>query len=224
MTSGILSSRIHGWRSFLCAWCTGGAYVQVRSERLKSFFMLGPPGAGKDWQMGLAVVHLGAHSAIGITVSDLIEARFAVDPVAKAKYEALKLRGVNLDDDFVNGVVAERMDAVAPHVQQLYSGAARSVGQAQFLFDRTVAAGFVPVCIEIELPFEIGLERVRLRGRPDDKVLTYTRRYNTFEQYFPQVREYFMGRTDNYFVVSGLGTPEEVFARIVPHLRADVLV
>lgn len=198
--------------------------MRLRSERFKSFFMLGPPGAGKDWQMGLAVAHLGAQSAIGITVSDLIEARFAVDPVAKAKYEALKLRGVNLDDDFVNGVIAERMDAVPPHVQQLYSGAARSVGQAQFLFDRTVAAGIVPVCIEIGLPFGVGLERVRRRGRPDDEELIYRRRYKAFVDYFPQVREYFMGRTDNYFVVSGLGTPEEVFARIVPHLRADVLV
>ncbi len=191
----------------------------------KAYFMHGLPGSGKDLQLGKIQARLGGSDIVTIASvgDDLLDPEIARRPRAYAAYRQEKVGGNLLPDFVVNAVVEEWfLKEPYPHHRGV-SGSGRSVDQARFVHDLSLELGYTPVYLVIDFTEETGVERVRLRGRADDAEATYRKRCRSFYEYFPPVEEYLRSRTDLFHKVDGHGTPEEVFARIEPHLHNSVL-
>ncbi len=203
-----------------------GAQTGGVMAALEDWLFLGPPGSGKDTVLAWCVEMVGFGNAIGITVSDLIEEEMARNAVAEAANRELKNGGVNLDDAFVNGLVKRRVELVPMLMRKGFSGSHRSVPQARFLHELLLHQGHLPIYFDIELPEEVGLARIeerfkRLR-RPDDDPKVYKRRYARYLDYIGPVREYIHSRTTFVNKIDGVGTLDEVRARVMPHLHINV--
>jgi len=199
--------------------------AQTGGLMIEDEFFLGPPGCGKDTILARFVETVGYGHAIGITVSDLIEEEMARNAKAEAENRALKNGGVNLDDAFVNNLVKDRVLKVPMFMRKGFSGSHRSVPQAKFLHELILHQGHIPVYFDIELPEEVGLARIeerfkRLR-RPDDDPKVYKRRYARYRDYIGPVREYINSRTTFVHKINGVGTYEEVWARVMPYLHIN---
>ncbi len=200
-----------------CVRCRAhGGYMDARR---KVYIFLGPPGCGKDKQLELLVAFLRHGAGVeAITISDLLEEEFLTAPKAYAHLKEQKKQGINLPDVVVN-VLIERWWYGEPAIHRGVSGACRSLDQARFLHEFALHSGITPVYFEITLPEEVGLGRVSLRGRDDDKEAVYRGRYQRFLEYFPEVEAFLTSLPGvSYHVVDGNATPEEVFKRIRPFI------
>lgn len=183
----------------------------------------GMAGCGKDTQLEMALKLLGANLAVGMSMSNHIDAEIARKPRAYAELKKKKVGGVLVPDFVVNGLFEDWYCSQSSFIRRFSCGTCRSVEQAMFLQDLALEHGHRPVHILINFTEDAGLERVKLRGREDDEEKTYRRRCQAFRVYFPQVEEYLRSRTEHFFEVDGHGTPDQVFAQIEPYLHAGVL-
>ena len=125
-------------------------------------------------------------------------------------------RGELLPDDVMQGVVAERLQqADAREDGFLLDGFPRTVGQAEAL---DVLAE-VDLAIDLDVPYEIVMERMLARGRTDDTPEAIKRRLDLYEEQTRPLLERY-GSADKLITVDGVGTEDEVEARLVEAIRA----
>jgi len=126
--------------------------------------MLGPPGAGKGTQ---AERFASEHGIPKESTGDILrEAVHAATPLG-AKVKAVMERGELVGDELMIGIVRERLnrpDALAGFV---LDGFPRTAAQATALDEITAARGPV-ICVEIQVPDEELVRRVRGRRVCDD--------------------------------------------------------
>jgi len=126
--------------------------------------MLGPPGAGKGTQ---AERFASEHGIPKVSTGDILrEAVHAATPLG-AKVKAVMERGELVGDELMIGIVRERLnrpDALAGFV---LDGFPRTAAQATALDEITAARGPV-ICVEIQVPDEELVRRVRGRRVCDD--------------------------------------------------------
>jgi adenylate kinase len=126
--------------------------------------MLGPPGAGKGTQ---AERFARAHGIPKVSTGDILREAVQSGSELGRQVQAVMERGELVGDDLMIGIVRERLskpDAMAGFV---LDGFPRTATQARALDDITASRGPV-ICVEIQVPDEELIRRVRARRVCDD--------------------------------------------------------
>lgn len=175
--------------------------------------ILGRQGSGKGTQGVRLAEQLGiAHISTGDMLRAAAEAGTPMGLEAKAYMD----RGDLLPDDVMQGVVAERLEQDdARTAGFLLDGFPRTVGQAEALD----ALAAIDLAIDLDVPYDVVMERMLARGRTDDTPEAIARRLDLYEaQTRPLLERY--GSQSKLVTVDGVGTEEQVEARLVAAIAA----
>lgn len=172
--------------------------------------ILGRQGSGKGTQAvrlaeRFGVVHISTGDMLRAAVNEGTELGLA----AKALMDAGELVG----DEIMNGIVAERLakpDVVAGGY--LLDGFPRTEAQAK-AFNEFAGASF-DLALNLDVPVAEVTRRMLDRGRDDDTAEAIARRLELYEAETAPLLALFASE-DKLAVVDGLGSPDEVFDRLV---------
>ncbi len=176
---------------------------------------LGPPGAGKGTQSKRLVQYLKIpHLSTGEIF------RQAVNEASPLGQQAQKFlqQGRLVPDALVLDIVTQRMDQPDCRVGCLLDGFPRTVEQAKAL-DQYLAQhhASLDLVLQLDAPAEElerrMRERAQLENRADDTPETIAQRMHVYRSQTEPLIEYYSTR-GVLRTVYGLGTPDEVFARI----------
>ena len=163
----------------------------------------------------LGVPHISTGEMLRQNVADGTELGRRADRIMKA--------GDLVPDDLVVAMVAERLakdDAVCGY---LLDGFPRNLAQAVAL-DEAIGEGALEVALLLEADEDelVGrlLKRAGEQGRADDNESTIRNRQAVYHQETAPLIDYYPSHGVEVIAVDGLGTIEEVFARLVTALAA----
>ena len=195
--------------------------------------MLGPPGAGKGTQ---AERFAREHGIPKVSTGDILREAVHSESELGRQVKAVMERGELVGDDLMIGIVRERLsrpDAIAGFV---LDGFPRTAAQARALDEITAARGPV-ICVEIQVPDEELVRRVRARRVCEDcgaNADAFEHKPGRAAGPVPEHRAVPIGRPEvggalGRFGVGGAGAVEGLLARYaaddrVLQLAADVPV
>lgn len=181
----------------------------------RRILFLGPPGAGKGTQAKMLASALGIpHISTGEMLRDAVARGTELGKQAKAVMAA----GDLVSDDLVVAIVEERLALEDAACGYLLDGFPRNTAQADAL---AAAAG--DDAIEVAVVLDVSddeliarlLNRARLEGRSDDNEDTIRRRLEVYREETAPLLDYYRDRS---LFVDGIGSVDEVFARMVLRL------
>jgi len=182
--------------------------------------LLGGPGAGKGTQAAKLKEYYGiVHLSTGEV---LREARAAGTELGKKAAEYMDA-GKLLPDDIILGIVSERLDLPEMDRGFLFDGFPRTMPQAEGLDNLLSAKSMVlDAVVSIEVPDDVVinrlLKRAEIEGRPDDNRETIGERLKVYYDQTEPLKAFYDGK-GLLKTVDGVGTVDEIFARIVDTLR-----
>ncbi len=176
----------------------------------EAVIFLGPPGAGKGTQAARLAEELGFKK---LSTGDILRDHVARNTPLGQRVKPIMDRGELVPDDLILELIrAELAERV------ILDGFPRTLPQAEAL-DRLLAEtgtrllGVVLVEVPEEELIRRMLRRAEIEGRSDDNEETIRRRLEVYrEKTEPLVQHY--AAQGSLRRVEGLGTPEEVYARI----------
>jgi adenylate kinase len=176
---------------------------------------LGPPGAGKGTQAARLAEELSFKK---LSTGDILRDHVARGTPLGLQVKPIMDRGDLVPDDLILALIREEL---ADRV--IFDGFPRTIPQAEAL-DRlleetgTRLLGVVLVEVPEEELVRRLLKRAELEGRSDDNEGTIRRRLQVYREKTEPLIQYY-GKTGALRRVDGLGTPDEVYARIRAALR-----
>lgn len=178
--------------------------------------LFGPPGAGKGTQALLLVEKYGLeHISTGEVIREEIRMATGVGLSVKEFIE----RGELAPDGLVIDLVADFMEHQHSKAGYIYDGFPRTTRQAEE-FDRMLGAhGLgVDVMLSLEVPEEVLVERLLLRGKESGRADDFTEeiirnRIDIYNQQTAVVSGHYEAQ-GKYNPIEGIGTVDEVFARL----------
>lgn len=180
--------------------------------------ILGRQGSGKGTQ---AVRISEEFGCIHISTGDMLRAAVAAETELGRQAEEVMNAGGLVGDDIMNGIVAERLaadDIMANGV--LLDGFPRTADQADALericADQGVA---IDLAVNLDVPVDVVRERMMARGREDDTPEAIDKRLSLYEEQTAPLLDWFAAR-DLLATVDGVGTEDEVFARLAAAVNA----
>lgn len=172
---------------------------------------IGPPGAGKGTQAARIEEYLSiAHLSTGDMLRKTIAQGTAIGSEAKRYID----KGELVSDDIVIKAVIDRIQQpeCAPGV--LFDGFPRTLAQAEALDEHLAIQGMaIDLVIELMVDDEIIIERLASRGRSDDNYKVIQQRLRVFRNQTAPLLDYYR-RQNKLASIDGIGTPDEVTARI----------
>jgi adenylate kinase len=180
------------------------------SGRALHLVILGRQGSGKGTQCLRLVDHYGT---LHVSTGDMLRAAVAEGTELGKKANAIMNDGGLVPDEIMNGVVAERL--AKPDIKKrgvLLDGFPRTVVQAEAL-ERIVGKGGIDAAINLDVPIAVVTERMLSRGRTDDTPEAIARRLSLYQEQTAPLIAWFDDR-GVLVTVDGLGTEDEVFARL----------
>jgi len=126
--------------------------------------MLGPPGAGKGTQ---AERFAREHGIPKVSTGDILREAVHSDSELGRAVKAVMARGELVGDDLIIGIVRERLTQPDAQAGFVLDGFPRTAAQASALDEITASRGPV-ICVEIQVPDEELVRRVRARRVCDD--------------------------------------------------------
>jgi adenylate kinase len=182
----------------------------VSGGRPRRLVILGRQGSGKGTQCARLVDHYGT---LHVSTGDMLRAAVADGTELGKKADSIMKSGGLVPDDIMNGVVAERLAKpdIAKH-GVLLDGFPRTPSQAEAL-ERILGKDGIDAAINLDVPVDVVTERMLSRGREDDTTEAIARRLELYEQQTAPLIAWFRKR-GLLVTVDGLGTEEEVFARL----------
>ena len=178
--------------------------------------LLGRQGAGK----GTQCVRLSRHYVVPhISTGDMLRAAVGEGTEFGRKADEYMSGGNLVPDDVMIGIVRERLakpDAVESGF--LLDGFPRTLAQAEALLDITGEDGLDAV-LNLDVPLDVVTARMKGRGRADDTDEAISRRLELYEKETTPVLGWFEER-GKLVAVDGVGSEDEVFARIVSAVDA----
>lgn len=170
--------------------------------------IFGRQGAGKGTQCAFLVDHYGA---VHISTGDMLREAVAAGTEFGAQARSFMDAGQLLPDEVMVGVVQERL--AAEDVQAagfLLDGYPRTLPQAEAL----CAIVDVDLAINLEVEESVARERMLARGRADDTTEAIGERLAAYaSQTVPAIA--WFGTRGTLVTVDGIGSPDEVSARLV---------
>lgn len=170
--------------------------------------IFGRQGAGKGTQCAFLVEHYGA---VHVSTGDMLREAVAAGTEFGAQAKTFMDAGQLLPDEVMVGVVRERLAAAdVADAGFLLDGFPRTLPQAEAL----CAIVEVDLAINLEVEEAIVRERMLARGRGDDTPEAIEERLSAYaNQTVPAIA--WFGSQGNLVTVDGVGSPEEVSARLV---------
>lgn len=183
---------------------------------MKNIVLFGPPGAGKGTQAQLLESQYGLEH---LSTGEVIRQQIAAGTPLGRSVEAFIARGELAPDKLVLDIIAEHIEQHRSGAGNIFDGFPRTLRQAEEFDPMLAAHGLrVDAMLCLEVPDEVLVERLLLRatqsGRADDADEAVIR--NRIEVYKRQtaIVAGFYERQGKHFAIDGLGSVEEVFARI----------
>ena len=173
---------------------------------------IGPPGAGKGTQSARISQRLGiVHLSTGDLFRLACQQHTDIGVEAAAYLQAGKL----VPDDLVHLIVQERLAEPDCARGFLLDGYPRTIVQAES-FDAALAEQHQQLdsAVSLHVAEDVLLSRLSQRGRDDDDRQVIRRRLQQFDDLTRPLLAYYR-RQGLLRKIDGLGTPDEVFARIV---------
>lgn len=178
---------------------------------------IGPPGAGKGTQSERVVNYLGiTHLSTGDMLRRAKTEQTLVGKLASEYMDAGRL----VPDELIIQVVGERLRQ--PDCQRgcLLDGFPRTLNQARSLDEYLQAEGRpLDVVLELHVPDDELLKRLLARRRADDNLDTIRQRFVDYKALTEPLVDYYQDR-GLLRRIEGIGSPDEVFARIQAVLDA----
>lgn len=196
----------------------------------RRILFLGPQGSGKGTQAVRLSVLLGVPH---ISTGDMLRQAVADGTELGRRAEAIMAEGELVPDDLVVAMVAERLAADDARCGFLLDGFPRTEAQARALDvavdtrvtgdDEEGAAVDVVVLLEVdhdELMRRL-LQRARDQGRSDDTAESIERRLSIYWEETAPLAGYYPAHGVTVARIDGMGTIDEVFARIAMALSEE---
>ncbi|MBS0224886.1 MAG: adenylate kinase [Proteobacteria bacterium] len=183
--------------------------------------LLGPPGSGK----GTQAVRLKEHLQVPhISTGDLLRAEVAAGSKLGLEASVVMARGELVSDAILLGMLEDRFSRPDTANGFILDGYPRNRAQAQAL-DALLAKIGQPadVAVLLEVPSELLVERIagraKAEGRADDTPESVRTRLKVYSDQTAPVIDHYR-QHDILRAVDGVGSLDEVFARIIESLGA----
>lgn len=178
--------------------------------------LIGPPGAGKGTQCQKLVEHLRVpHLSTGEMLRSAVRAGTA-EGVQAATYME---QGQLVPDSIILGMVTKRLEAADCREGCLLDGFPRTLPQAATLDELLERRAMsVDGVIELAVPRDELVRRMLARKRADDNPEIFSKRIASFEVQTAPLLDYYQ-RQGKLASIDGLGTADEIFARVQAALR-----
>ncbi len=181
----------------------------------RRILFLGPPGAGKGTQAERLARALGIpHISTGAMLRDNVARGTDLGRQADAIMKAGEL----VPDELVVAMVKERLGEEDAFCGYLLDGFPRNTAQAAALDaatgDRAIEVSLLLEATEDELVDRL-LKRAAAEGRTDDNEETIRNRQRVYREETEPLVAYYPEHDVRVIAVDGLGTIDEVFARVV---------
>lgn len=182
--------------------------------------LLGAPGSGKGTQAARMKEHLQVPH---ISTGDLLRAEVAAGSKLGLEAKEVMARGELVSDAILLGMLEDRFSRDDTKNGFILDGYPRNLAQADALGALLERIGQpFDKAVQLEVPTELLVERIAGRaqaeGRADDTPESVRTRLKVYEDQTAPVVGYFRQR-GQLEVVDGVGTMDEVFARILEALR-----
>jgi adenylate kinase len=173
---------------------------------------LGPPGAGKGTQAVRVAERLGVpHLSTGEMLREAIRQGTPLGQRAAEQMGAGRL----VPTDLVLELVDHRLGDPDCAAGYLLDGFPRTLEQAEALDEHLASTGRVlDGAVYITVPNETLLARLSSRGRADDALDIVRERLRQYDELTRPLVDYYRSRS-RLREVNGLGTPDDVYARIM---------
>ena len=173
--------------------------------------LLGKQGSGKGTQGQRLAAQFGMqHLSTGQLFRDSASAGVQAGLEAKAFMD----RGELVPDELVIAVVEERFQNPAEVVPGFVLDGFPRTEQQAFELDRILRDQPLDVVIDIDVPTDVAVERMRSRGRDDDTEESIRRRLQLYDTETKPLADFYRER-DLLVSVDGLGTEAEVQAAML---------
>jgi adenylate kinase len=178
--------------------------------------LIGPPGAGKGTQCQRLVEELQVpHLSTGEMLRTEVRAQTPAGMQAASYME----QGLLVPDHIIVGMVSRRLQAPDCRHGCLLDGFPRTLPQAETLDDLLERRAMsVDGVIELAVPRDELIRRMLARKREDDDPEVFAKRITSFEVQTAPLLEYY-GRQGKLASIDGLGTADEIFARVKAAVR-----
>jgi adenylate kinase len=178
----------------------------------RRLLLIGPPGAGKGTQAAMLCRTIGIpHVSTGVMLRDHVARGTELGMEAKAIMDA----GDLVPDEIVVAMVAERLAEADAACGFLLDGFPRTTAQAESLAEVLGDERGLETVVNIDVPEDEVVARIlrrgEMEGRADDSEETARNRMAVYRAQTEPLLEFY---TDIVTTVDGVGTIDEVFARI----------
>ncbi|MGB5594019.1 MAG: adenylate kinase [Crocosphaera sp.] len=173
----------------------------------KGLIFLGPPGSGKGTQAQILSEALDIpHISTGEMLREAIANQTPLGQQAKTYVD----QGELVPDSLLLDLIKERLNEADGQKGWILDGFPRNVPQAEFL-DKLLQelTKFSQQAINLDVPDEVIIERLLLRGRKDDNEETIRRRLEVYREKTQPVLDYYR-QHHRLSSVDGNRQPEEV--------------
>ncbi|HEY0659822.1 MAG TPA: adenylate kinase [Lysobacter sp.] len=178
--------------------------------------LLGAPGSGKGTQAARLKDHLQVPH---ISTGDLLRAEVAAGSRLGLEAKGVMARGELVSDAILLGMLEDRFSRPDTKGGFILDGYPRNLAQADAM-DRLLARIGQPMdfAVQLEVPTELLVERIAGRaaaeGRADDSPDAVRTRLKVYDNQTAPVIDYYR-QHGRLTVVNGVGSLDDVFARIV---------
>lgn len=180
-----------------------------------NLILFGPPGAGKGTQAQLLV---SKYNLIHISTGDILRAAIAAATPLGLQAKTYMDKGQLVPDEMVIGIIREFIHEHRACNGFIFDGFPRTRPQAvqldKMLHDEgTMINAVLLLTVEKEELVRRLLQRATLEGRADDKEDVIANRIKIYHEQTAPVASHYNG-SGKLFQIDGLGTIEEIYARL----------
>ncbi|QOW25093.1 adenylate kinase [Lysobacter sp. H23M47] len=182
--------------------------------------LLGPPGSGK----GTQAVRLKEHLQVPhISTGDLLRAEVAAESKLGIEAREVMARGELVSDEILLGMLENRFSQEDTRGGFILDGYPRNLAQADALTALLERIGQpMDAAVQLDVPSELLVERIagraKAEGRADDTPESVRTRLKVYSDQTEPVVDFFRQR-GKLSVVDGVGSLDDVFARIISALK-----
>lgn len=168
--------------------------------------IIGPPGAGKSSQSELLK---DREHVVWVYVGQLLRQQNNPD------ISRVMSRGDLVDDNLVNGLIAQELAKIDPAKVVVLDGFPRHTPQAAWLIDFAASSAHsLRVIIHLKISAEESLKRLRGRARADDTKESINQRLTDYQANIHPLIDYFSDHGIEVAQIDGERSVERVFADI----------
>lgn len=173
---------------------------------------IGPPGAGKGTQAARLVEN---YRIPHLSTGDMLRAAVSQGTDVGRRADEFMRAGKLVPDPVIFELLGQRLTAADCAPGYLLDGFPRTLGQARTLDDFLARSGApLDVVLELRVDDRALFERLAGRGREDDQPDVIRQRLQTYRDQTRPLIDYYAAQ-GLLETVDGLGTPDEVYERIV---------